>query len=235
MSAVRWLSTTVALSAVGWLLSALAPAPTELQAALADPQHLVDTAGPDALLLAGSAALAWLCWAWGALGLALTAASALPGWAGDVAGVLLRAALPAAARRAVALTVGLSVTAGGGAALAVPATPLTTASASAPAAPAVLADWPSTADSPDWPAGAAVPAPPAAAPDRPSASAGDRVVLRGDCLWDIARDWLAGRGQPAAPDAAVAAAVDRWWQANAEVIGPDPDLLLPGQVLRPPA
>jgi nucleoid-associated protein YgaU len=32
----------------------------------------------------------------------------------------------------------------------------------------------------------------------------------------------------------VAAAVDAWWHANAAVIGPDPDLLLPGQVLRPP-
>jgi hypothetical protein len=28
--------------------------------------------------------------------------------------------------------------------------------------------------------------------------------------------------------------VDAWWSANADVIGPDPDLLLPGQVLQPP-
>jgi hypothetical protein len=28
--------------------------------------------------------------------------------------------------------------------------------------------------------------------------------------------------------------VHAWWVANAGVIGPDPDLLLPGQVLRPP-
>jgi hypothetical protein len=32
----------------------------------------------------------------------------------------------------------------------------------------------------------------------------------------------------------VAAAVQAWWRTNAAVIGPDPDLLLPGQVLQPP-
>ena len=63
----------------------------------------------------------------------------------------------------------------------------------------------------------------------------DRVVLRGDCLWDIAADWLAAQ-RPGAQvsDADTLAAVSAWWQANATVIGPDPDLLLPGQVLRAP-
>jgi hypothetical protein len=32
----------------------------------------------------------------------------------------------------------------------------------------------------------------------------------------------------------VAAATHAWWQANVDVIGPDPDRLLPGQVLVPP-
>ncbi|OMQ14114.1 hypothetical protein A7K94_0218960 [Modestobacter sp. VKM Ac-2676] len=36
------------------------------------------------------------------------------------------------------------------------------------------------------------------------------------------------------PPAATAAAVADWWQTNADVIGPDPDLLLPGQVLQAP-
>ena len=34
--------------------------------------------------------------------------------------------------------------------------------------------------------------------------------------------------------AEIARAVHAWWTANADVIGPDPDQLLPGQVLRPP-
>jgi succinylarginine dihydrolase len=34
--------------------------------------------------------------------------------------------------------------------------------------------------------------------------------------------------------AETARATSAWWAANAAVIGPDPDVLLPGQVLRPP-
>lgn len=92
----------------------------------------------------------------------------------------------------------------------------------------VQADWPGGPETGQ--AGAPLPV-----PDWPGPAAGEHVVLRGDCLWDIARDWLTGRrpGHPVA-DAEIAAAVQAWWQANAAVIGPDPDLLLPGQVLRPP-
>ncbi len=57
------------------------------------------------------------------------------------------------------------------------------------------------------------------------------VVVRGDCLWQIAADRL-----PAAvTDARVAAAVDRWYTRNRAVIGPDPDLILPGTHLEQPA
>ena len=233
MSTARWLSTTVAMCGVAWALHVLTPQPTALPAALADPQHLVDTAGPDALLLAVAGALAWLVWSWGAVGLLLTAASALPGWTGALAGLLVRAVVPAAARRAAAVAVGLSVTAGVASALPPPTPPLATASASTPAAPAVLPDWPvsGTGAALDWPAGTTTP--PGDSADWPTAAAGEHVVVRGDCLWDVARDWLTAQGRPAR-DADVAAAVTDWWQANAEVIGPDPDLLLPGQVLRPP-
>jgi nucleoid-associated protein YgaU len=69
-------------------------------------------------------------------------------------------------------------------------------------------------------------------PDWPTAGA--HVVVPGDCLWLIAADRLrAGDGRPA-PDAAVARAVDAWWTANEAVVGPDPDLIRPGQVLVPP-
>jgi hypothetical protein len=71
-------------------------------------------------------------------------------------------------------------------------------------------------------------------PDWPAAVDDAHVVLRGECLWDIAAADLVRRSGAPPTDGEVAAAVDAWWHANADVIGPDPDLLLPGQVLRPP-
>lgn len=58
----------------------------------------------------------------------------------------------------------------------------------------------------------------------------DVVVQRGDTLWDIAARSL-GR---TATDAEIAAAWPKWHSANLDVVGDDPDLLLPGQRLRPP-
>lgn len=57
------------------------------------------------------------------------------------------------------------------------------------------------------------------------------VVHRGDTLWAIAARDLG----PDATDAEVAGHWPRWYAANRAVIGPDPDLLLPGQVLRRPS
>ena len=56
------------------------------------------------------------------------------------------------------------------------------------------------------------------------------VVRRGDTLWDIAARHLG----PSASAAEVAGEWPRWHEANTTVIGPDPDLLLPGQRLLPP-
>ena len=71
-----------------------------------------------------------------------------------------------------------------------------------------------------------------AAPARAHLRSEDAVVVRrGDSLWDIA-----ARSLPAGAGAAeIAAEWPRWWAANRDVIGPDPDLLLPGQRLVPPA
>jgi nucleoid-associated protein YgaU len=45
-----------------------------------------------------------------------------------------------------------------------------------------------------------------------------RVVVAGDTLWGIAgADW------------------PRWYAANRALVGPDPDLIRPGQRLAPPA
>jgi hypothetical protein len=56
------------------------------------------------------------------------------------------------------------------------------------------------------------------------------AVTFGDCLWSIAARHL----RPDATAAQVAAETTRWYAANAAVIGPDPDLLRPGQVLTAP-
>lgn len=65
--------------------------------------------------------------------------------------------------------------------------------------------------------------PQAAAP----ASGGTVLVQEGDTLWGIAARALG----PAASDSQIAAEWPRWYAANASVIGADPDVLVPGQVL----
>ncbi|QIG44016.1 LysM peptidoglycan-binding domain-containing protein [Nocardioides anomalus] len=58
----------------------------------------------------------------------------------------------------------------------------------------------------------------------------DVVVVRaGDTLWRLAERRL----QPTASDREVTAAWHRLYAANRSVVGPDPDVLHPGQVLRP--
>ncbi|MCB7137234.1 LysM peptidoglycan-binding domain-containing protein [Cellulosimicrobium marinum] len=56
------------------------------------------------------------------------------------------------------------------------------------------------------------------------------VVVRGDTLWSIAERELG----PGATVGDVAAEVSRWHAANQDVVGDDPDLIRPGQVLVPP-
>lgn len=75
---------------------------------------------------------------------------------------------------------------------------------------------------------------PAVAPDSPepeSAGPTPVVVQRGDSLWTIAARHLG----PEASDAQIAAAWPRWYETNRDVIGADPDLIVPGTTLTPPA
>ena len=249
MSARRLLGTALGMAAIAGGLTALAPSIGVTWAALAAPQSTVDSAGADVLVLHLAGLLAWLAWAWGVLGLALTAASALPGLAGHLASGTLRRVLPAGARRAAAIALGiglgiappaLGVAAGAvGASAPAQEMPVAAPRSAVPdrGAPAVP-DWPTPALAdrqspgvPDW----GVPAAPAAVPDWPrGAHAGGHVVVRGDCLWSIAEHRLAADTGQEPTSAEVADAVRAWWQANVDVIGPDPDLLLPGQILRPP-
>lgn len=70
------------------------------------------------------------------------------------------------------------------------------------------------------------PAPPEAA----EAVAGTVTVQRGDSLWRIAAEHL-----PGASNAEIAAAWPRWYEANRAVIGAEPALIHPGQVLQVPS
>ena len=56
------------------------------------------------------------------------------------------------------------------------------------------------------------------------------VVAAGDTLWSLAASQLG----PQATDAETAALWPRWYELNREVIGPDPGLFRPGQVLAVP-
>ena len=56
------------------------------------------------------------------------------------------------------------------------------------------------------------------------------VVRRGDALWDVAARHLG----PTATAADIAREWPRWYAANRAVIGADPSLLRPGEVLYAP-
>ncbi|MCW2699269.1 MAG: conserved rane protein of unknown function [Blastococcus sp.] len=244
MSVRRLLLSAAAMAGVAVALATLTPAFPAMTEALGNPQRTVDRAGPDTLVLAGAGILAWLCWAWGALGLALTAASALPGLLGGMARTALRVVLPASARRSAAVLLGLGLgVAGPGLVPALPSAPTAWAAAGDEMTGSVrngpgmaVPDWPGTpglpagndADAaPDWPT-AGVPDPP------PGRGPVTYVVVRGDCLWSVAESRLLEENRRTPSLSEVAAAVQAWWTANRAVIGPDPDRLLPGQVLLPP-
>lgn len=217
MSVRRLAGTTVAMTGIALVLVGLTPALPEAARALAHAQATVDSRGADALVLSAAGLVAWSVWAWGVLGLALTAASALPGVLGSVAHGVVGVVLPAGARRSAALALGV------GLGIAAPALLGVGSSATGPpltaAAGTAVPDWPVDGGAvPDWPT------------QQPADS---HVVVRGDCLWDIAAGRLGASGAPVT-DAAIAASVHAWWSANTDVIGSDPDLIFPGQVLRAP-
>ncbi|WP_251140869.1 LysM peptidoglycan-binding domain-containing protein [Cellulomonas dongxiuzhuiae] len=73
---------------------------------------------------------------------------------------------------------------------------------------------------------------PAVTEPAPAAPPAGRVEVHpGDTLWGLAARALG----PGASDAAIAAEWPRWYAANAATIGPDPDVLQPGQVLVVPS
>ena len=187
----------------------------------------------------------------------------LPGTAGSLAGSVARVVTPALLRPALGLTVGSVVTVtaiGAPSALAIDlsARPTSVAAAAVTASPtpgrptAIGTRMPTRAGLPSLerpfdpapvdparvdpaqapnadaskPRSSAASASPAA-----GAPAADEVVVRpGDTLWAITAASLA----PDASKTAVATSWPRWYAANRAVIGSNPDVIHPGQVLHPP-
>lgn len=180
----------------------------------------------DPVLGVAASALAWLILTWLAVttGLAAVAQSAAgPGRCPRA----LRSAerwSPWLARRAAALLLG----AGLAGAVGLPSSALAEHRSTDRAA-AQLPDW--SADRPAATGAGPTGRVPRASTTPRQDNAGDPVVVhRGDTLWGIAARHLG----PGAEAAEVAAAWPRWHAANRAVIGHRPDLILPGQVLRPP-
>jgi hypothetical protein len=203
----------------------------------------VTTAGPAAfedLLALVAAGAAWAVLGWLAAGLLLSMAAQARRRDGRL-DLLAQAITPLAVRRLAALLLGLGLV-GAPLAVALPAqadrivaTAEETLNADAP--PAYLPgleEW-----TPDRPAPAAASSGQTTEPlsllvsrPHPGRVASDHVVVRrGDTLWDIA----AGALGPDASTADIAGSWPRWHAANRSTIGPDPDLILPGQLLRPPS
>jgi len=219
--------------------TARASAPT-VRAALAASRTLDDLV----LAAAGVALVAVLVWLAAAVAAAaldvLSASSAPRGRAGRRARRPLADSLsPALVRRLVAVALGAALGSGAVAAGAAPRVPdagwaavapaVAGSHVAAPVAPPVVAPSTAPAAAPD-PAWRAVTPVHAAGPAlRPTATGGaERVVHRGDSLWSIA----AARLGPDARPGAVLREVHRLHALNADVVGADPDVLLPGQVLR---
>jgi hypothetical protein len=208
------------------VLVALHPAPPSLARHLAAPTRWVRDDGADraAAQLAGAAL--WCVALWCAVGLLAVLLHAGPGSAGLLGRRLTRLLVPRAVHRVLAAAIGFGVLAAPAMAGAASRPAASAVEASGPALPAPI--WPSTPGlaTPTWPTS------PTTAPVAPASPTNSTVVVKpGDSLWLIA----AARLRPRAGDAAIAAACSEWYASNRAVIGPDPDLITPGLVLRAPA
>jgi hypothetical protein len=202
---------------------------------------------PDAALAVIAAVLLWLLAAWVALALAITGITVLPGRIGALATGLQRRVVPAAARRLIVGAVGLGVVLAPGLAEAndlsvvrpvpVPTWPTDVSTApSATPATTVPPRTPPTSHTPTshTPTSQPTSQPTSATPPhprRPARLPAAAVVVRGgDSLWSIADRQLGSRATPTR----IGALWPQWFAANRAVIGTDPDLIRPGQVLHAP-
>lgn len=226
------LRTVIAESALGVLLGVTGRA---LNTMVGTWESEPRTAAEVLTLIAGSLTL--LLAAWLAVGIAVTAlATATSGRSGARVRRMAQRLTPGVLGQLTALVLGVGLT--------VSCVP---PGANSPTAPAervsVVALDPrflpnAAAPDPGW-----VPTPPTVRPQpdptvllgpgaasRPAPRETRHVVTRGESLWSIAAAHLPS----SASDREIAHAWPQWYAVNRDVIGPDPDLILPGQVLRAP-
>lgn len=198
------------LSISGWALGGLSAVAIALLAP--DAPRLVDDLGgtsfPDAALAAASLSVLGIA-AWSLLVVVVVLLGASSRVVAAITPVALRRALIAGA--AGALTIA-------------------PAHAEQQAAPDAAQHSVAGLSLPDRPEAASSRPAPRAAPAAPS-TAGQVRVRSGDTLWSIARRSL----PPTASTAEIASATEAWHRANREVIGDDPDLIVPAQLLAPPS
>ncbi|MET0712907.1 MAG: hypothetical protein ABWZ30_10430 [Jiangellaceae bacterium] len=186
-----------------------------------------------------AAVACWTLLGWVALVLASTALGSIPGALGRLGAEAATRLTPVAMSSATRLALGLSVVAGPATvALPVNAAPIATrvTTLDGPAANAEVRFLPDVGR-PGWIEAADTtevktePAPPGSA----RRAVATVVVEAGDCLWTIAAETLAATIGSEPSNAAVTAEWPRWYALNRAAIGADPDLLLPGMLLRAPA
>lgn len=225
LAAVTALALAVTLSARLW---SIAPGSTAL---LTRVDQVVELG-----VLGAGALVAW----WLAAGLAAAAACAVArarGGRWSAGERLVARHAPAIARRLLALTVGTGVglvaaMAPAGAQATDPFADLGWVATRVVAVDAGASAAPSPVTSPPTGPVTGAASTPGPVPAEPSPGGRERVTVRpGDSLWRIAADHL-----PAgAPAAEVAAEWPRWYETNRDVVGADPHLIRPGQVLTVPA
>jgi hypothetical protein len=213
-----------------------------------DAWSAISAAGPadpaDGILLVVAALGAFLSM-WLGLGISVSALAALPGALGQTSTVLAARIAPAAARTAVGLILGTTLTAA-----IVPGTAFADTGGTAPIASSQIAFGGLVDLAPDasfrlvsdaGPAADAAP-PPSWFPDKATSAArssserqsshtGQVAVHRGDTLWSIAAHRLGAR----ATSSEIDTEWHRWFAANRKVIGADANAIEPGQLLSPPA
>ncbi|GAA1686422.1 hypothetical protein GCM10009765_39880 [Fodinicola feengrottensis] len=187
---------------------------------------LYECAGPDDPLLSLVDALAVAAYGWWLTCLAVATASVLPGPIGRATRAVQALVVPAAVRQLLVGTLGVGIV----------LAPLTPAAAAPAGTTAAVLD-PRGPDANQQSGfvssprvSAVLPKMNAPTPRQPATTPPRTVVVRpGDSLWSIAAARLQHPSRPA-----IAVEWPRWWAANRQLIGPNPDIIRPGQRLRPP-
>lgn len=188
---------------------------------LRHPHRWVAEQGADAAAGALGSAVLWCLAAWIALGVGALVMQELSARAQRTPSRLTTWLLPQAAVRLAATLTGLGIA----------AAPLAASATPPPApAPALGCDTSCVASLPALSSPASPRLPSLGLAPALAFGSHTYVVRPGDSLWQIA----AGRLPPDARPRQISAAATRWWSANRAVVGPDPDLLHPGQVLSAP-